>query len=123
VILCGSPAERPLAADIVARVRGRGDGVAIATDDLPIPRLLALLVRAHSMISVNTGPAHAAAAMGCPLVVLFARHAIRSAPLYAPLATTAPVQIILPDPALPEGRVASIAPDTVLAAWQQMVRL
>jgi heptosyltransferase-2/heptosyltransferase-3 len=34
-------------------------------------RLLALCASAHSMISVDTGPAHAAAALGLPLVVLF----------------------------------------------------
>jgi heptosyltransferase-2/heptosyltransferase-3 len=38
--------------------------------ELPMRRLLALLTLAHSAISVDTGPAHAAAALGCPLVVL-----------------------------------------------------
>jgi ADP-heptose:LPS heptosyltransferase len=33
--------------------------------------LIALCARAHSMISVDTGPAHAAAAVGLPLVDLF----------------------------------------------------
>ena len=74
LILCGSPAERPLAEDIVSQVPESRESVFIATDDLPIPRLLALQARAHSMISVNTGPAHGAATMGCPLVVLFSRH-------------------------------------------------
>ena len=36
-----------------------------------MPRLLALLEQAHSLVSVDTGPAHAAAALGCPLVVMF----------------------------------------------------
>ena len=39
--------------------------------DLTVHRLLALQERAIGMISVDTGPAHAAAALGCPLVVLF----------------------------------------------------
>ena len=34
--------------------------------ELPIPRLLALIEDAHSMVSVDTGPAHAAAALGLP---------------------------------------------------------
>src|ERR1022692_1758116 len=34
-------------------------------------RLLALCEVAHSMISVDTGPAHVAAALGSPLVVMF----------------------------------------------------
>ena len=39
--------------------------------ELPIQRLLALIEDAHSMVSVDTGPAHAAAALACPLVVMF----------------------------------------------------
>ncbi len=120
VILCGSPAERPLAEDIVAKVPGSAEGLLIATDDLPIVRLLALQSRAHSMISVNTGPAHGAATMGCPLVVLFTRHQHRAADLYAPQPTTAPVRIMFPDPALPDAGLASITPDSVVAAWQKM---
>ncbi|MDP9083353.1 MAG: glycosyltransferase family 9 protein [Pseudomonadota bacterium] len=42
-------------------------------DDLPIPRLVALLARAAGLITVDSGPAHAAAAVGCPLVVLFGK--------------------------------------------------
>jgi heptosyltransferase-2/heptosyltransferase-3 len=44
-----------------------------AADDLPIPRLVALLERAAGLITVDSGPAHAAAAVGCPLVVLFGK--------------------------------------------------
>jgi heptosyltransferase-2/heptosyltransferase-3 len=40
-------------------------------DDLPLHRLIAAQERAIGMISVDTGPAHSAAALGCPLVVLF----------------------------------------------------
>ena len=50
-------------------------------DDLPIPRLMALLERAAALISVDSGPAHAAAAVGCPEVVLFGR---ASTSLYRP---------------------------------------
>ena len=39
--------------------------------ELPLRRLLALCACAHSMISIDTGPAHAAAAMGLPLVVMY----------------------------------------------------
>ena len=120
VIVCGSPAERPLAEDIVGRLPD-AEGVLIATDDLPIPRLLALQERAHSMISVNTGPAHAAAAMGCPLVVMFARSQHRSADLYAPQPTTGPVRILQPDDRSPDARLASITPETVVAAWSETI--
>ena len=48
---------------------------------LPLGFLKALLETAHSMISVDTGPAHLAAALGCPLVVLFGG---RSPRMWAP---------------------------------------
>jgi heptosyltransferase-2/heptosyltransferase-3 len=44
-----------------------------AAGDLPIPRLVALLARTVGLISVDSGPAHAAAAVGCPMVVLFGK--------------------------------------------------
>jgi heptosyltransferase-2/heptosyltransferase-3 len=120
VLICGSPEERALADDIVSQVNGPLGGFSIATDDLPIPRLLTLQARAHSMISVNTGPAHGAATMGCPLVVLFNRHKHRATDLYAPQSTTAPVKIILPDSLDPEANLSSIGSESVLAAWREM---
>jgi ADP-heptose:LPS heptosyltransferase len=42
-------------------------------DDLPLPRLAALLERAAGLITVDSGPAHVAAAVGCPMVVLFGK--------------------------------------------------
>jgi heptosyltransferase-2/heptosyltransferase-3 len=123
VILCGSPAERPLAEDILARVTEGRDGVVVATDDLPIPRLLALQAVAHSMITVNTGPAHSAAAMGCPQVALFTRHAHRAADLYAPRSTTAPVRLLHPASAAADAGLDSIRPAAVLAAWRELAGL
>jgi heptosyltransferase-2/heptosyltransferase-3 len=120
VVICGSPEERSLADDVVSQVQGPKTRIIIATDDLPIPRLLTLQARSHSMISVNTGPAHGAAAMGCPLVVLFNRHEHRAPGLYAPQSTTAPVKILLPDSLNPEANLSSIQPESVLAAWREM---
>jgi heptosyltransferase-2/heptosyltransferase-3 len=117
VLICGAPAERPLAEEI--RRRCAVDGVHVATADLPIPRLLALQEQAHSMISVDTGPAHAAAAMGCPLVVLFARI---DPQLYAPIPTTAPVKIIAPPPDQDGAPMTAIPPATVLDAWRGLAR-
>jgi heptosyltransferase-2/heptosyltransferase-3 len=117
IIICGSPAERPLAEDIVGLLPAGKERVAIASDDLPITRLLTLQTLAHSMISVNTGPAHGAAAMGCPLVALFTRHQHRAADLYAPQPTTAPVKILFPDSVDQETDLSSIAPETVIGAW------
>lgn len=69
LLLCGSPDERRLLQDI--RAAAAMECVEIAADDLPLRRLMAVLETAHSMISVDTGPAHIAAAVGCPLVVLY----------------------------------------------------
>ena len=60
-------------------------------DDLPLRRLLALLSMAHSCISVDTGPAHAAAALDCPLVVLFGK---ASPSRFRPVSRTSQVQVI-----------------------------
>ena len=70
IVLCGAPRESRLLEWIAAAVQLP----AVMAAELPLPRLLALCVRAHSMISVDTGPAHAAAALGLPLVVLFGAH-------------------------------------------------
>ncbi|MEO7149029.1 MAG: glycosyltransferase family 9 protein [Rhodanobacteraceae bacterium] len=69
VVLCGAPPEQAMLRTI-ARTAG-SDRVRAVGDDLPLRRLLALCERASGMISVDTGPAHAAAALGCPLLVMF----------------------------------------------------
>lgn len=121
VILCGSPSERPLAEEILANLSAAArEHALIATDELPIARLLALQARAHSLISVNTGPAHAAAAMGCPLLVLFTRHAHRAADLYAPVPTSAPIEIVQPAISETDLTLATVTPEHVLAAWRQL---
>ncbi len=123
VVICGSPAEGPLAEDIVAQLPPeRRQRVAVATEDLPIIRLLALQERAHSMISANTGPAHSAAAMGCPLTVMFTRHPHRAAALYAPVPTTAPVRIVEPVDSAPDAGLDRISPEMVLAGWRDAAR-
>jgi ADP-heptose:LPS heptosyltransferase len=70
IVLCGAPRESRLLEWIAAAAQLP----AVVAAEPPLPRLLALCVRAHSMISVDTGPAHAAAALGLPLVVLFGAH-------------------------------------------------
>ena len=70
IVLCGAPRESVLLEWIAAAAQLP----AVATAELPLPRLLALCARSHSMISVDTGPAHAAAALSLPLLVLFGAH-------------------------------------------------
>ncbi|GGA48804.1 glycosyltransferase family 9 protein [Dyella nitratireducens] len=69
VLLCGSSAEYGYLENI-RKAMAQPD-VEVVAKELPLPRMRALLAVAHSMISVDTGPAHLAAAMGCPLVVMF----------------------------------------------------
>lgn len=69
VLLCGAPPEQPLLRSI-AEVSGDARVHALG-DVLPLPRLLALCEMAAGMTSVDTGPAHAAAALGCPSVILY----------------------------------------------------
>ncbi|MBS0375515.1 MAG: glycosyltransferase family 9 protein [Proteobacteria bacterium] len=106
ILLLGVPSEHALNEDIL---RHAALPAAVnAADDLPIPRLLALLERAAAMVSVDTGPAHAAAAVGLPLVVLFAA---ADPALYRPWgAAGAPVLSLRAEPpglleALPAERV------------------
>lgn len=69
VVLLGSKGEHSLNEEI--RASAGVPHVHNAARDLPIEILLPLLEVAHSMITVDTGPAHAAAALGCPQVTLF----------------------------------------------------
>ena len=71
IVLCGAPRETLLLDWIHAAVRMP---TVVFIAEIPISRLLALCDAAHSMISVDTGPAHAAAALGLPLVVMFGGH-------------------------------------------------
>lgn len=75
VLLCGAPSEVDLCNDILALCQEQDSARHImqVADDLPLSRLMALASLAHSCVSVDTGPAHIAAAVGCPLVVLFGK--------------------------------------------------
>lgn len=69
IVLCGSKTEERMLAAILHQVGSAR--IALAAFDLPLRRLMALTEVAHSMISVDSGPAHIASAFGCPLVVLY----------------------------------------------------
>lgn len=121
VLIVGVPAETKLATDIL-RACGDTRRVHDVTNATPIPRLFALLARAHSMVSVDTGPAHLASAIGCPLVVLFAH---RCKWRYSVRATTGPVLMIDPPASTRDGvehetAMAQITADRVLAAWRSI---
>jgi ADP-heptose:LPS heptosyltransferase len=67
LMLRGSPEEVPMLTEIQTAAALRS--VVVAGHGLR--RLFALCESAHSVISVDTGPAHAAAALSVPLVVLY----------------------------------------------------
>lgn len=69
VLLCGAPSEQPLLRQIASQ--SSDERVHALGDCLPLPRLLALCQRSIALTSIDTGPAHAAVALGCPSVVLF----------------------------------------------------
>lgn len=68
VLLLGSPAEE----EAVERLRAAcaDPRVVNVAAGLTLDRLFALMTELHSLISLDSGPAHVAAALGCPLVVL-----------------------------------------------------
>jgi heptosyltransferase-2/heptosyltransferase-3 len=92
-------------------------GLHNVADDLPIPRLLALLERADGLLTVDSGPAHAAAAVGCPQVVLFGK-ALPS--LYRPWGTAgADVQLLRGEIA-GEATMLGIEAGNVIDAWSRL---
>lgn len=114
VVLCGSPPEHGVLEDI-RLAAGEDPRVHNCATELPIPRLLALIEQAHSMVSVDTGPAHAAAALGCPLVVMFG-----SAPpqKWRPMGP-GPITVLGGERGA-ASRVADIPVDRVVEAWRSL---
>ena len=127
VLFIGVPKEQPLALRLVAQL---GDPRVLAVaDQLPLRRLFALLRGAHSLISVDTGPAHAAVALGCPAVVLFGTTDPR---ITGPYAGTSQMLAVVPPgapmptdlPPWPPGMsLSTISPAAVLSAWSQLATL
>ena len=109
IVLCGAPRESLLLEWIAAATQLP----AVAAAELPLPRLLALCARSHSMISVDTGPAHAAAALGLPLVVLFGAHSQQQWLPRSP--TGSPVSGVGGPPQ--SNRLDQISVEAVFAAW------
>ena len=116
IVFSGTSAERSLNDDVL-RLAGVAD-LHNAAGDLPIARLLPLLERARSLISVDTGPAHAAAALGCPTVALFGHI---DPWLYRPGGATTPAATLT-------GRIdgvpniLGIEPERVIAAWLELTQ-
>jgi heptosyltransferase-2/heptosyltransferase-3 len=115
IVLLGTGPEYGLNREIAA-LAGI-DGLCNAADDLPIPRLVALLERAQGLITVDSGPAHAGAAVGCPQVVLFGK---ASTSLYRPWGTAGADVKVLTGRAGGEPSMLGIESGAVAAAWDTL---
>ena len=124
-ILLGAWWER---LDVLLLARACRDArVMDVSGQVPVRRLVALCERAHSCVSLDTGPAHVAAAVGCPLVVLFGHADPRRNRPIGPgpkrLVTAWPESLW---PATREAweaehRVEALSPGAVLDAWREVV--
>jgi len=112
IVLLGTGPEYRLNEEITA-LAGI-DRLYNGADDLPVPRLVALLARAAGLITVDSGPAHAAAAVGCPQVVLFGR---ASTSLYRPWGTAGADVTVLTGQIAGEANMLGIETGDVTAAW------
>lgn len=111
VLLCGSAAEAGYLETI--RYATNHPHVIAPAGGLPLGHLRGLLEIAHSMVSVDTGPAHLAAAVGCPLVVLFGN---RWPCTWAPRSGRGSAVTVIGG--LPKtGRIDQIDMETVVQAW------
>ena len=115
LLLLGTGPEFQLNQDLAA-LAGIG-GLHNIADDLPIPRLVALLDRASGLVTVDSGPAHAAAAVGCPQVVLFGK-ALPS--LYRPWGTQGADVQLLTGLIDGEPNMLGIDASSVIAAWSAL---
>lgn len=114
VLMLGVPQEHDLNEQIIA-LAGIRNAINIACD-LPLPRLVALQSRASAMVSVDTGPAHSAAAVGCPVLVLFgAADPVR----ITPRGRAVPVRHLV-GKGVDGPSILGITVDQVLAAWQEL---
>jgi len=112
LVLRGAAAEMPLL-EAIRTAAALPCVIPAGTDLRP---LFALCEIAHSMISVDSGPAHAAAALGLPLVVLYG---IQSSRVWLPRSSNG--SPVVPVGGLPEfERVDQISAATVLEAWGRL---
>jgi len=115
IVLLGTGPEHALNQELVSAAGV--DGLYNVADDLPIPRLVALLARAEGLITVDSGPAHAAAAVDCPLVVLFGK---ASTSLYRPWGRGGADVKVLTGQVAGEPSMLGIETRAVTSAWDEL---
>jgi heptosyltransferase-2/heptosyltransferase-3 len=115
IVLLGAGPEFVLNQEIMACAGV--DGLHNAADDLPIPRLVALLAQTEGLVTVDSGPAHAGAAVGCPQVVLFGK---ASTSLYRPWGSAGADVRVLTGQVDGEPNMLGIDARDVMAAWDTL---
>jgi len=113
IVLCGAAREDVL----LGWIESAAALPEVVLRGLPFPGLFALCARAHSMISIDTGTAHAAAALGTPLVVLFGSTPPAQVTPRSPCGS--PVIGVGGVPLLP--RVDQLPVEAVFEAWSRLL--
>ncbi|MBV8741122.1 MAG: hypothetical protein JOZ12_05010 [Sinobacteraceae bacterium] len=116
ILLTGMSVETRMNRDIIATA-GVSDVHNVA-NELSIRTLLPLLEGAHSLISVDTGPAHAAAALATPTVALFGT---ADPILFRPGGATTPA-VSLTGTVDGQQNILGISAAQVMQAWMELVR-
>jgi ADP-heptose:LPS heptosyltransferase len=111
IVLCGARQEIALLRGIEAAIALE----AVATRELTLRQLFALCESAHSMISIDTGPAHVAAAVGLPVVVMYGSNSPRR---WLPSSVGSSV---VPVGGPPLQRVDQIPVQAVFDSWRSLV--
>ena len=113
IVLRGSQEETPM----LDRIQTATGLEAVVVAGLGLRQLFAVCESAHSMISVDTGPAHAAAALGLPLVVMYGAESQR---YWLPRSPSGSPVIGVGGP--PDSvRVDQIPVDAVFDAWSALL--
>jgi ADP-heptose:LPS heptosyltransferase len=109
LVLRGAAAEMPL----LESIRAAAALQCVTSASTGLRTLFALCEAAHSMISADSGPAHAAAALGVPLVVLYGT---QSSKVWLPRSCGASPVVAVGGPPRYE-RAEEIPVDAVFDAW------
>ena len=109
LVLRGAAAEMPL----IESIRAAAGLTCVSSASTALRPLFALCEIAHSMISADSGPAHSAAALGVPLLVLYGT---QSPKVWLPRSSGGSPVIAVGGPPQVE-RVEQISVDAVYEAW------
>lgn len=113
IVLRGAAAEMPL----LESIRAATALTCVSSASTALRPLFALCEAAHSMISVDSGPAHSAAALGVPLVVIYGTQPPK---VWLPRSSDgSPVLAVGGPPELE--RAEQISVDTVFDAWCELL--